>query len=366
MGQELLLGYDHMGFISTGNFIGYLFAVICSSRLLARFGYRKVITAGICLVGISIIFIGRANSFPAILIAFFITGIGSGAANVPVMSLISHWFNSSLRGRAAGFVVSGSGIGIMLTGLLVPYVNNHMGPSGWRLNWMLLGGLSLLIACICWFIIRNQPADVGAKPLGVNNRKQQNFNQETTTAQEHKKTLLHLSAIYFLFGFTYVIYVTFVVTTLTSDYGFSETIAGRFWFWFGLIGICSGPLFGSLSDKIGRAKTLLLVFSLQALAHLLLAINPGSYGIYVSIFLFGICAWSVPSIMAAAVGDYMGPAKAASAFGFITLLFGVGQISGPALAGILAENSGSFADSYLTASILAFSAGILSIFLKKN
>ncbi len=368
MGSELQLGYDQMGFISTGNFIGYLFAVFISSRLIDRFGYRKVISTATFIVGCSLILIGFSKSFPAALIAFFIAGMGSGAANVPVMSLISHWFLRSMRGRAAGFVVSGSGIGIMLTGIIVPYINNTFGESGWRLSWVLLGCMCLLIAAFGWLLIRNHPEDMGLTPLG------HNLDQEVEVAktniklsgQKEKVTLLHLGAIYFLFGFTYVIYVTFVITTLISEFGFTESIAGKFWFWFGLIGIGSGPLFGTLSDSIGRAKTLALVFLLQSAAHLLLAWTPGLPGIYISIFLFGICAWSVPSIMAATVGDCMGPARAAKAFGSITLLFGIGQISGPALAGILAENSGSFASSYQGASFLALAAAALSTYLHRT
>jgi predicted MFS family arabinose efflux permease len=241
-----------------------------------------------------------------------------------------------------------------------------IGTTGWRLNWILLGSFSLLIAILCWCVIRNRPEDVGAKPLGVDTGKQYNTDQKTLENKEEKKTLLHLGAIYFLFGFTYVIFVTFVVTTLINDYGYSEIIAGKFWFWFGLIGICSGPLFGFLSDTIGRAKTLLIVFLLQAFAHMLLALTPAVYGIYLSIFLFGICAWSVPSIMAATVGDFMGPVRAAGAFGTITLLFGIGQISGPGMAGLLAETTGSFSDSYMAASLLALFAGILSIYLNKS
>ena len=57
--------------------------------------------------------------------------------------------------------------------------------------------------------------------------------------------------------------------------------------------------------------------------------------LYTSIAIFGLSVWSVPTIMAAAVGDYMGPTQAVRAFGFITLFFGAGQIVGPMAAGFL-------------------------------
>ncbi len=369
MGKDLELSYSLMGYIGTGNFIGYLLGVLISSRLVKRFGYRTVISSGIFLVGASMILVGRANGFWLVLSTFFFTGIGSGLGNVPVMGLVSHWFGSSLRGRAAGLMVSGIGLGIMITGLLIPAINNWTANSqGWRINWMLMGGLVLAISVLCYLLIRNQPQDLGLQPVEKKTGRKEVklatlLNKEPNIPG--KRTLLHLGSIYFFFGFTYVIYVTFVVTTLINDYSFSEAVAGRFWFWFGLLGMFSGPLFGSLSDRIGRARTLALVYSVQGVSHLFLALNPMPGSVYLSIGLFALCAWSVPSIMAASVGDYLGPVKAASGFATVTLFFSIGQISGPALAGILAEKSGSFSQSYLLAGLLTAMAAMLSLTLPK-
>ena len=57
--------------------------------------------------------------------------------------------------------------------------------------------------------------------------------------------------------------------------------------------------------------------------------------LYLSIGFYGLVAWSIPSIMAAAIGDYVGPKKSAAAIGFVTFIFGLGQISGPAVAALL-------------------------------
>ena len=76
------------------------------------------------------------------------------------------------------------------------------------------------------------------------------------------KSLYLLGAIYFLFGYTYVIYATFFVTVLVKERGFSEAIAGNFWSWVGFLSLFSGPVFGSLSDRLGRKRGLMIVFSL--------------------------------------------------------------------------------------------------------
>jgi len=110
--------------------------------------------------------IGLADNFWLVLIPFFFTGIGSGIAYVPVMGLASNWFGSSLRGLASGLLISGIGLGIMITGLLIPAVNSWMGNSqGWRFNWMIMGGLVLLIGVLSAIFIRNRPEDMGLQIL---------------------------------------------------------------------------------------------------------------------------------------------------------------------------------------------------------
>jgi len=369
MGSDLGLGYSKMGFIGTGNFFGYLLGVLMSSRLVKFFDYRSVISSGIFLVGVSMVLVARANGFWPVLIAFFFTGIGSGIANVPVMGLVSQWFGSTLRGRAAGIMVSGIGFGIMITGVLIPAINGWAGPGqGWRTNWMVLGAVVLTIAVLCSLLIRNRPGDLGLQLVERVEKKGREKQQKPLVVKPFdagKRTLFHLGGIYFFFGFTVVIYVTFVITSLINEYGFSEAVAGRFWVWFGLLGTLSGPIFGSLSDRFGRPRTLALVYGLQGLSFLLLALNPLPGSIYASIGLFALCAWSVPSIMAAAIGDYLGPLKAAAGFATLTLFFSVGQITGPALAGIMAENSGNFSSAYLLAGGLMAVGALSSVFLPK-
>lgn len=110
----------------------------------------------------------------------------------------------------------------------------------------------------------------------------------------------------------------------------------------------------------------MLVFTIQAVAYLFIALDLPQIFLYLSIGCFGIVVWSVPSIMAALVGDYAGPERVASLFGFVTFIFGLGQIIGPFLAGLLAEMSGSFSSSFLLAAFLAGSAVFLSAFLPKK
>jgi MFS family permease len=176
--------------------------------------------------------------------------------------------------------------------------------------------------------------------------------------------MVHLGCIFALFGATYAVYVTFIVITLVSERGFGENTAGIFWAVFGGLSIFSGPLFGYLSDRLGRKVGLMLVYILFTISYVLVALDLPNPFVYASIAIFGLTAWSIPTIMSAAVGDYTGPLRAVRALGFITLFFGVGQITGPAVAGFTADITGTFSIAFWLCAILSIIAVLLSYFLR--
>lgn len=372
MSASLPLSYAEMGFISTGNFVGYLLSVLGIGPLERRFGARAMISSGLLLVAVSMMLVAFAQSFAQVLVLYFLTGLGSGCANVLMLGLVPHWFARARRGRAAGLIVSGSGFGIIFGGLMVPWINQAAGAEGWRASWVMLATASLIIAVLAMILVRNRPADKGLSPLaaGGDNAPPSPSHRppeepEPLAAGQKARLLLHLGGIYMAFGYTYAIYATFVVTTLVQEYGLPEANAGVYWAWIGFFSLFSGPLFGTLSDRWGRPAALMLVFTVHAGSYLLIALSSGIWGVYLSVLLFGIGAWAVPGIMAAAAGDYMGPKHAAAAFGIITFVFGIGQIAGPAVAGVLAEWQQSFTGSYLMAATVAGVAVLLSATLRK-
>ncbi|NPA25163.1 MAG: YbfB/YjiJ family MFS transporter [Deltaproteobacteria bacterium] len=372
MGKSLALNYAQMGLVGTVNFIGYLVSVLACGPLSERFGYRRVIFSALLVIGISMMLISRSASFNLLMVLYFLTGMGSGAANVPMMALVSSWFAPGKRGKGTGFVVIGSGFAILLSGWMIPLINSANGPEGWRMSWLVLGVITVTVSFICFLVLRDDPRDKGLRPYGqpagspemsaeAGNTGSVSAADEKRTGRSNLGAIIQMAALYFLFGYTYVIYATFIVTSLIQDRGFSETAAGGFWSWIGLLSIVSGPVFGGLSDRIGRKWSLALVFLIQSVAYLLAALPLSGFFIYLSIGCYGIVAWSVPSIMAALVGDVVGPQRAARVFGLITFVFAMGQIAGPAVAGLLAEHSGSFHSSFLMAAGFALVAVVLSV-----
>lgn len=331
MEESLSLSYSQMGLISTANFIGYMGSVLISNYLAAKFGARSVIAIGLAIIGGTMIAISTADHFEFILALYLITGVGSGIANVPMMGLVSHWFARRMRGRAGGSMVSANGGAIVLSGILVPIFNVAF-LDGWRVSWWFMGAIVLVASLTAALLLRNRPEDKGLRPMGEDGPKAE-ITAGTTAfaddARSHRGVIVHLGFIYLLFGATYTVFVTFIVTTLVADFGYGEGAAGTFWAWVGGLSVMSGPMFGWLSDHMGRKFAISLAYALFTLTYAFVALGPPGPFLIAAISIFGLTVWSIPSIMTAACGDYMGPVEAVRGFGIITLFFGGGQVIGP-------------------------------------
>lgn len=365
MGVSLNLNYSQMGLIGTGNFVGYMVSVVLAGMIAKSIGARWTISIGLVLVGGSMMLISQSMGFLTVMSLYVATGIGSGLANVPMMGLVSHWFLKSTRGRAAGMMISGNGIAIVFTGLLIPWINATSRADGWRTGWLIIGAISLFVAVMAAFFLRNDPREKNLMPLGETDAPATSTGQESEKRKKSNKwTMVHLGCIYSLFGATYVVYATFIVTAMVNERGFGENTAGTFWAVVGGLSIFSGPLFGWLSDRLGRKIGMMVVFTLFTISYVLVAADLPNPFLYASIGIFGLAVWSIPTIMSAAVGDYTGPVRAVKAFGFITLFFGAGQIAGPAVAGYLADMTGTFSMAFWLCSLLTASAVVLTYFLR--
>ena len=364
MQAGLGLTYDRMGYIGTGNFSGYLLSVVLAPRLIRRFRPRLVITGGLALITLSLFGVSASHGFFIPLTLYFLVGMGTGFANIPTMALISHWFRSDQRGKAAGLMIGGNGAAIVLAGILVPLLNRTFGANGWRAGWLLLSIIALLVTVLAAWLVRNYPSDMGLEPLG----RPTPPSPDQLVPREHRGDgglLVRLGLLYLAFGATFMVYGTFIVTTMVREYGFSEAKAGVYWSWTGFFSLFSGVVFGAISDRIGRKYGMALVFAVQSAAYLLAGLRPGSMGLMLSITLYGSAVFAIPAIMAAAVGDYLGLNRAASSFATITIFFAAGQTFGPGAAGIIARSSGSFTSAYLASALITTVAVIFSLFLPR-
>ncbi|MCA8928661.1 MAG: YbfB/YjiJ family MFS transporter [Alphaproteobacteria bacterium] len=364
MAADLRLGYNEQGILGASYFLGYLAMVALMPWVSSRLSARRLCVGGLLVIAPGLLVMALSRDYPVLSASYFAVGIGSGAAFVGAMTLPAFWFQPSHRARGAGLVTAGAGLGILSSGLLVPRVPAAMGLAQWQLVWLGFAIAALAIALIAAVVLRDRPEEIGLAPFGQAKPKHASLSRSGGhAAGKVWPILLHLGAIYALFAATALTYTTFIVTTMVNEFAVPKVTAGLLWAAVGGLSMVSGTLFGHISDRFGDHVGMALTMAIQSAAFGLAAVGLGAPGLYASTVLFGISAWSMPSIMAAASGRYLGAERAASGFAVLTLMFAGGQVLGPAGAGMLAEWTGSFAASYGVAACLALLAVLLSLLL---
>jgi sugar phosphate permease len=367
------LGMDNTqaGALATANLAGYLAFCVIGGALASRFGPRVVIACGLALAAIAMVMTGMAGNFASAMVWRALTGVGSGASNVPTVGLMSSWFAARRRGLATGVVVTGSSIGLIVTGPLVPRILAAHPGDGWRACWFIFGGTTMLLALGAAVLLRNRPSDVGRKPVGVSpdDPTPSIQNGSLRLADVYTRPIVWLLGLaYVAFGFSYIIYMTFFTKCLIADGGYTQSQAGHLFMTMGWFSLLCGLIWGSVSDFIGRKGALAIVYVVHAVAFSLFPLWPAPTGYVLSAVMFGLSAWSIPGIMAATCGDLLGPKLAPAALGFITLFFGIGQVAGPYVAGAMADAANSFSPAlWLCAGVALLGAvGALLLPLKRD
>ncbi len=367
MQQGLGMDSTQAGVLATANLLGYLTLAVAGGALASHLGPRMVISVGLAVAGLGMLLTGLAHTFAEAAAWRALTGIGSGASNVPVMGLLVGWFAARRRGLAAGVAAAGSSVALILLGPTVPLILAAGGADGWRTCWFAFGALALSLALLSAVVLRNRPEDLGLPPLGsepaVAAAPSTGPQALRWGAVYRAPAVWHLGLVYVAFGFSYIIYMTFFVKGLVSDGGYTPRAAGHLFMVMGWCSLLCGVIWGTVSDHIGRKRALVAVYVIQAVAFALFALWPQPAGYTLSAILFGLTAWSIPAIMAAACADTLGGRLAPAALGFITLFFGIGQALGPTVAGAMADATGSFGAAMLlaagVAALGALAAGLL-------
>jgi cyanate permease len=165
---------------------------------------------------------------------------------------------------------------------------------------------------------------------------------------------------YGLFGFGYVITATFVVAIVR---GSPELRAAETYVWL-LVGLAAAPsvaLWVAVARRIGNARAYAIACLLQALGVAASVLSAGVFGIYLAAVLLGgtlmgLTALGLIEARRLSIGD---PRRTLA---LATAAFGLGQIVGPTVAGVLYDTTGSFTvPSLLAAGALLLAATLTSV-----
>ncbi|WP_419771081.1 MAG: MFS transporter [Candidatus Marinarcus sp.] len=323
MQESLLLTTTQIGFIGTANFIGYFIGILFTSNLYNRFETYKLIPTALFFQGGSILAISFSNSYISASVFYTISGFFAAISTISIMVYISHIIPENQKGKALGIVTMGNGFGIIVSGLLVPLIHAIYIETSWRISWALF---ALTIVIISVYVQNSLKIHDTQQKHSYN----KNIKEIIKTFKFWKVAILYL-----IFGITYVVYVTFFVTASIEKFQVSTYQSGLFWTILGLTSLASGPVFGTLSDKMGGYKSLILIYLLQTVSMLILVFHLPMYTLYFSAFIFGLSAWAIPSIIALLSSQEFDKTRTAQVFSLVTLIFAVGQAIAPVGAGFI-------------------------------
>lgn len=346
------------GSLTSWNLAGYTIMALIGGLLASRFGPRIVVTGGVAATAVGMLLTGLAGDIVSASAARLLTGLGNGAALAPSIALMGAWFEPRRLGLASGIVPAGSSFAMVLVGPTVPNLIAAGGSDGWRFAWFVLAAVAAALAVATFVVYRDHPYDA---TLAQQKRPRAKIDLKGIFRSRYA---WHLGIIYLIYGFAFAIYFTFFQKRLVADLEVASQTAGVLFVLLGIGGTVSPVVFGAVSDRVGRGRTIALAFLIQAVAALLFALWPNIVVLALSGFMMGAGALCMPSLIGAACGDEFGSVAASASLGFVTIFIGIGQAAGPYVGGLMADTYSSLAPSYVLSGGVFVVGMVIALFLR--
>ncbi len=146
-----------------------------------------------------------------------------------------------------------------------------------------------------------------------------------------------------------------------KHFGAPDVVVGALFGVFALCQVIGGPIWGNVSDRIGRKRVLIVSQVGATIGWTILAFAPTIAWVFVARIIEGFSGGNI-SVTQAYVSDVVEPEKRTRAFGYIGAAFSAGLIFGPASGGWLVEHYG-YTVPFLLAAGLQVVTLVLTIFV---
>jgi MFS family permease len=325
MQRDLAMSNTVAGWLAGLNYLGYLAgAILCS--ISPRILRSRLLTGSALLLSlVTTLFMGLTVS------AFWwgTMRLAGGWASAVLFIVISAEVGEALTRRGYGHWVgalyAGVGFGIAISGLIVPQLDLI---GGWSLSWIGMGVIATVLSVFGLLLGRRREL---IQPLTINK-----------AGHTGSLRVVRLLAVaYFFEGLGYIVTATFIVAIITITPGL-ESFAPYSWVAVGLAAVPSTLFWPYLARRIGSQRALLSAYALQA-AGILVSIHAETvFEVVFAAISFGGTFLGIVA-MTLAEGNQRMRGEGGRAAAFLTASFGVGQVLGPVLAGILADLQQGFA-----------------------
>ncbi len=153
-----------------------------------------------------------------------------------------------------------------------------------------------------------------------------------------------------------------ILPFIVQSFGGGEMTGGLLFGIYAGMAALSGPLWGRLSDRIGRKRALMMTLVGAGISYVVLGLAHSLLMVFIARALSGAMAGNVGVVMAA-MADLTPNEGRTKAMSMIGVSFGLGFAAGPGLAALVASFAGAdaLALSAFAAAALSFTASILAL-----
>jgi DHA1 family tetracycline resistance protein-like MFS transporter len=152
-----------------------------------------------------------------------------------------------------------------------------------------------------------------------------------------------------------------ILPYFVKSFGASDLVVGLLFSTFAACQFLAGPLWGNVSDRIGRKKVLIVSQIGATIGWAMLAFSHTIGMVFLARIVEGASGGNI-SVTQAYVADLVEPKERGRAFSYVGASFSAGIVFGPVLGGVLLERSG-FAAPFLAAATLQLITLIATILM---
>lgn len=338
-----------------------------SGILSDRYGPRVMqVSAGV-VMGLGYLLAATMTSvWQLYLFLGIMPGLGLAGINIPTLTTVPRWFIAR-RGLVMGLVISGMGLGTMVTPLLS---NTLISAWGWRWSYVGFGGLIWLAIVPAGLMMRKDPGAMGLLAYGENpaprpapggllSQVQAKLQGITLRQAIRRRDFWMMSGAY-CSAFICLALTTTHIVPYASDIGLSPSLAAGVLSLMGAGSIVGRIGLGVVSDRMGRKQTLAASLLLGTLMMVWLTVFKEAWTLYLYAAVFGISYGGWVALYPSLTGEVFGLASLGAVFGGISIGAGLGSAIGPTIAGYIFDASRSYEMAFILSAALA---GLAFVFI---
>ncbi len=283
MADRIMADFDltAAAFGSLGAVYFYVYAAmqLPSGTFADTMGPRKTITFGLVLTTAGSVIMGLAPTFGVLYIGRVIVSFGASLAWLSALKVIMNWFRSSEVATVTGLsgAINNSGQLLAATPLALLII-----AIGWRMSFITAAVVSLMVALLNWFIVKDSPKKAGlpsiaeiegeASQEGAQHKPQSGICQRMHEVLRNRK----LWPLFLVAMGTYGSYATFflnwLVVYLMQTYGVTRDYAASFALVSAIGAIIGTSALGFISDRIHSRRVPIMAATFISLVGFLLIV----------------------------------------------------------------------------------------------